>query len=103
MAMRTILKGLALALAVIAILSSFALSNIRIALSTGFGGRLDIFVQREPYSGRGLNASSDAFGPGEMVQVFALMTYNEYPVKGIPVAFEILGPESPSGRIVFCR
>lgn len=103
MAMRTILKGLAPVLAIIAILSSFGLSNIRIALSTDLGGRLDIFVQREPYSGRGLNASSDAFGPGEMVQVFALMTYNEDPAKEIPVAFEIFGPKNPSGRIVFSR
>jgi hypothetical protein len=101
--MRTALRGLAVALALMMIILVSALSSIRIAFSTGPGAKIDIFTQREPYSGRGSNVSSDAFGPGEMVQVFALVTYNENPVQGTPVAFEILGPDNPSGQIMFFR
>jgi hypothetical protein len=101
--MRTTPRGLPVALALMIILSVSALSSLRLAFSTSPGGEIDVFTQREPYGGRGPNASSDAFGPGKMVQVFALVTYNENPAQGIPVAFEILGPDNPSGRIVFFR
>jgi len=101
--MRTMLKRSAVALAIIAVLFSSTLANVELASSAGPGGEVDVFTQKAPFNGRGANASSDAFEPDEMVQVFALVTYNEYPAQGIPVAFEILGPDNPNGQIVFFR
>ncbi len=65
------------------------------------GGRLDIFTQKEPFSGRGLNMSSDAFGPEEKVVVYASVTYNDYPVEKAQVAFEIHGPQNSVQNITF--
>jgi hypothetical protein len=63
------------------------------------GGRIDIFTQKEPFSGRGLNVSSDAFSPEEEVIIYASVTYNNYPVEQAQVAFEIHGPENPTSNI----
>jgi len=65
------------------------------------GGELDIFTQKEPFSGRGLNASSDAFGPEEKVVIYASVRYNNYPVAMALVAFEIHGPENSVHNVTF--
>jgi hypothetical protein len=63
------------------------------------GGKIDVFTQKEPFSGRGLNVSSDAFSPEEEVIIHALVTYNNYPVQQAQVALEIHGPENPVSNI----
>ena len=52
----------------------------------------DIFTQKEPYSGRGLNQSSDMFGPQEYVEIYAILVKNDLPLSGKLVSFEIRGP-----------
>jgi len=76
--------------------------NVKPTFSTGQGGKLDIFTQKEPFSGRGLNMSSDAFGPEEEVMIYASVTYNDYPVGGALVGFEIHGPENSMYNITLC-
>jgi len=59
-------KTLTLVLAFSLILFVLIGDNIEFAFSTeNHGGKLDIFTQKEPFSGRGLNVSSDAFSPEE--------------------------------------
>ncbi|MEM2703451.1 MAG: cohesin domain-containing protein [Candidatus Bathyarchaeia archaeon] len=54
------------------------------------GLSIDVYTQYpNPYGGQGLNAVSDMFGPQQQVELFALVTYNEYPVQQKLVAFEI--------------
>lgn len=97
------LAKLVATLAITAILLGLIRVFVPTALSNSAGGQIDVFTQREPYNGKGLNVSSDAFGPGEDVQVFALVTYNEYPVGGVLVAFNILGPRNQIETITINR
>jgi len=97
------LKKLLVMPAITAILLSLAFANMKIAFSNYTGGKIDLFTQKEPYSGKGPNMPSDAFGLGEEVQIYALATYNEYPVQSLLVAFQILSPQNPVENISFCR
>jgi hypothetical protein len=99
MAMNAGPKKLAFALAMTAILLGMTMANIRAVDSSSSGGNIDLFTQREPYSGEGPNATSDAFGPGEEVQIYALVTYNDYPAQDLLVAFQISGPQNPVENI----
>jgi len=85
------------------LLSSSILTNTPLTWSASTGGNIDLYTQKEPYGGKGPNMPSDAFAPGEEVQIFALITYNKNPVAGLLVAFEISGPNNPSENITFCR
>ena len=96
-------KKLAVTLTITAILLTSALANMNIGFSNGTNGNIDLFTQKEPYSGKGSNVQSDAFAPREEVKIYALATYNEYPVERLLVAFEILGPENPIENITFYR
>jgi hypothetical protein len=54
------------------------------------GLAIDVYTQyTSPYGGQGPNAVSDMFGPQQQVELFALVTYNGYPVQQKLVAFEI--------------
>jgi hypothetical protein len=97
------LKKLLVMPAITAILLSLAFANMKIAFSNDTGGKIDLFTQKEPYSGKGPNMPSDAFGLGEEVQIYALATYNEDPVQSLLVAFQISGPQNPVENISFCR
>jgi len=55
-------------------------------------GSIDLYTQKEPYSGRGKGQPSDAFAPQELVILYAYVTYNLYPVQNKIVAFQIIGP-----------
>jgi hypothetical protein len=98
--MKTALKVLAIMALMLIIFFSLH-GNLESVFSTSQGGKLDIFTQKEPFSGRGLNISSDAFSPEEEVIIYASVTYNDYPVGGALVAFEIHGPENSMYNITF--
>ena len=68
------------------------LTNIKPILSDNTGGKIDLFTQKEPYSGKGLNTPSDAFAPGEVVILYALVTYNEKPLQRLIVTFRVQSP-----------
>jgi len=60
---------------------------------TVFGPFLDIYTQHpEPYSGRGINQSSDAFAPQELVILYGEAHWNCEPVEYKFVAFEVKDP-----------
>jgi hypothetical protein len=53
------------------------------------GLSIDVFTQYPfPYGGQGGNATSDSFGPQQLVDLFAIVTYNEYPVQQKLVGFQ---------------
>jgi len=64
---------------------------------------IDLYTQKEPYSGRGLNQPSDAFAPQEEVILYAYVTYREDPVPGKIVAFEVHGPVNRFENLSFTR
>ena len=53
---------------------------------------IDLYTQKEPYSGRGPDQPSDAFAPQEEAILYAYVTYRDDPVPGKIVAFEVHGP-----------
>jgi len=57
------------------------------------GPFIDIYTQKEPYSGRGLNQPSDAFAPDEKFILYADVTYNMAPVSNKFVAYVVSDPE----------
>jgi hypothetical protein len=67
------------------------------------GGELDVFTQKEPYSGRGFNVSSDAFALGEDVTLYALAKFNDWPVPDLLVTFHVAGPKNSMFNITFSR
>jgi len=99
----TELRKLAATLALMAILLSSVSMTMKPVFSSGANGNVDVFTQKQPYNGKGPNAPSDAFGPGEEVQIYALVTYNEYPVPFLLVAFTILKSESALENITIYR
>ena len=64
---------------------------------------IDLYTQKEPYSGRGANQPSDAFAPQDDVVLYAHVTYRDYPVPGKIVAFEVHGPINPVKNLTFTR
>jgi len=89
-------KKLAVTVTMIAILLSFTLANMKFAHSSDAGGKIDLFTQKEPYSGKGPNMPSDAFGLQDIVILYALVTYNEAPIQNLPVAFNVKTPSNTS-------
>ncbi len=96
MAMNAKLKKLAVTLTIAAVLLSFIPVNLKITFSSGTGGKIDLFTQKEPYSGKGSGIPSDAFGPGEIVILYALVTYNDAPVENLFVTFYVRSPDNAS-------
>ena len=64
---------------------------------------IDLFTQKKPYDGKGLNQSSDAFAPQEEVILYAYLTYRDAPVANKLVAFAVFGPVNPLNNITFSR
>ena len=54
---------------------------------------IDVYTQKEPYSGRGPNQPSDAFAPQEEVILYAEVTYNYDLVQNKLVRFVVIDPE----------
>jgi parallel beta-helix repeat protein len=61
---------------------------------------LDVYTQKEPYSGKGYNATSDAFAPQDLVILYGLVTLNDDPVPDKLVRFDVY---DPNGILVTSR
>jgi len=85
-------KKIAVAITATAILMALILGSLHFAFPSANGAQIDLFTQRELFNGKGLNGTSNAFAPGEEVQVYAYVSYNNYEVPGVPVAFGVQGP-----------
>jgi len=57
------------------------------------GRVIDVFTQYlYPYGGQGPMAPSDMFWPQKQVELYANVTYNDWPVQNKPVSFEVREP-----------
>ena len=101
--MKTKFKTIAVTLTMLVFLISFTVDNIRFANSQNEGGSIDLFTQKEPYSGKGPNVLSDMFSFDEEVRIYANVTYNGWPVQNLLVAFEVMGPRNSIENITFYR
>ncbi len=64
------------------------------------GVSIDLYTQYPyPYGGQGGNQTSDSFGPQQLVQLFALVTYNEFPVQQKLVGYQIHHVATADGTI----
>jgi len=77
--------------------------NVKGESASTMNRSIDLYTQKEPYSGRGPNQPSDAFAPQEEVILYAYVTYREDPVPGKIVAFEVHGPMNHSESLSFTR
>jgi hypothetical protein len=76
-----------------AVLAASLLMHAGQAISNASSGRvIDLFTQKAPFDGKGANQSSDAFEPQELVILYALVTYNDFPVALKLVSFQANGP-----------
>lgn len=64
------------------------------------GPYIDVYTQKEPYNGRGPNATSDAFAPQEEVILYTYVSYNCEPQQNRPVGFEVT---DPAGEVIVDR
>jgi len=81
------IKQLALTLTVMVFLLSYTFANMEVVYSNNTYREIDLFTQKEPYSGKGPNVPSDAFGPGNMVILYALVTDDRVPLQNLLVTF----------------
>jgi hypothetical protein len=92
MKMNAGLKKLSVTLTITTILLSFAQINVRMVSSSDTVRKIDLFTQKTPFNGMGINQSSDAFEPQELVILYALVTYNQAPIVNNLVAFQVNNP-----------
>ncbi len=85
--MRTIAVLIVLVLAV----QGVAINNLR-SVQGETGWRIDAFTLKDPHNAKGANLPSDAFSPDEDIQIFAKLSYNEFPISHYLISFEISGP-----------
>jgi len=68
------------------------------------GRVIDIYTQYpDPYGGQGVGAPSDMFWPQKEIELFANVTYNEWPVQQKDVTFEIRDPQGNLVTILTAR
>jgi len=78
------------------VLAVFAVADMRICYTLISESIIDVYTQKEPYSGKGQNVGSDAFGPEENVILYALVTCNNGPCQNLPVLFNVTTPSGAS-------
>jgi len=87
------LRKAAFALAMLTVFFNLTVVNMCIGLPAS-SVQVDVFTQKQPYSGRGHNMPSDAFGPQEVVILYAEVLTDNNPLDSILVAFNV---ETPNG------
>jgi len=64
------------------------------------GPFIDVYTQKEPYSGKGPRQPSDAFAPQEEVLLYAYVSCSCEPQQNKPVCFEVI---APNGTVIVDR
>lgn len=98
--MNVTLKKLLAMLTIAILVLTFIEADMRIAFSDEGGGKIDLFTEKEPYSGKGADLPSDAFGLGEVVMLYALVTHDEVPLQNLLVTFYVQSPGNMSFNLV---
>jgi hypothetical protein len=90
--MKVKVRRLTLTLALIILFLSFIRIDTKIVFSETTSREIDLFTQKIPFDGKGINQSCDAFQPQELVILYALVTYSKTPVANKLVAFQVNNP-----------
>ena len=90
------LKKLVVILAITTVFLSFTDVSIKRTFSDDISGEIDLFTQKERYNGKGPNTPSDAFGLGDIVILYAFVTYNAIPSQNSLVTFHVESPDDAS-------
>jgi len=91
---------IALVLTILAIvLEGSAISDWRVTRATSTGWKIDAFTVKDPYNGIGANESSDTFSPEENIQIYAKLTYNDFPISQRLISFQLTGPPNPERNV----
>lgn len=64
---------------------------------------IDVYTQKELYSGKGVNNGSDSFAPGEEVVLYASVEYNQNGIHNKLVSFEVRGPVNAVENVTISR
>lgn len=91
--MRGRLREAAIVLTIVVILLQLLGTKASLAAVPNYAS-VDVFTQKQPFGGKGQNAPSDAFGPQEVVFLYAQVWTSDSLVDNILVAFNV---ETPSG------
>ncbi|MEM2518353.1 MAG: CARDB domain-containing protein [Candidatus Bathyarchaeia archaeon] len=83
-------------LIIVFVFLSIASIYVKPAFPSNAGGSIDLFTQRAPFNGKGLNMPSDAFSPGDVVILYALVECDRYPQRNLMVTFYVRGPDNSS-------
>jgi hypothetical protein len=90
---------------VVMILIALTIPNLLLVTRGSANGEsgifIDLFTQKAPFDGRGINQSSDMFGPQEEVTLYTLVLQNGVPFNGTLVTYEVQGPINASKDIRF--
>ncbi|MEM1563875.1 MAG: hypothetical protein QW161_04305, partial [Candidatus Bathyarchaeia archaeon] len=92
--MMTKRRRLALTIVAMILLTLFAQAVMKTGFCSDNPRKIDVFTNKAPFDGKGINKSSDSFQPQELVELYALVTYNEWPVANKLVAFQIDNPKN---------
>jgi len=93
----------AVAMLLIVMVSSLLLCAKFVPVSAESDVIIDLFTQKAPFDGKGINQSSDMFGPQEIVKLYTMVLAHGAPAVESLVTFEISGPASPPNEIRFFR
>jgi hypothetical protein len=92
--MKIRLRGMAVRVTAFTVLLVLLLASMCSASYSQSGSvTVDVFTQQEPYSGRGPNMPSDAFGPGDLVILYALVIQGHSPISDILAGFSVKMPD----------
>jgi hypothetical protein len=85
-------KLVAASIIIIVLLFTLTPTIMKVSFCSYNPRKIDVFTNKVPFDGKGANESSDAFQPQELVILYALVTYNDDPLKGKLVAFQVNNP-----------
>ncbi|MEM4713704.1 MAG: hypothetical protein QXQ61_04035 [Candidatus Bathyarchaeia archaeon] len=93
-------KRLALTIAaMMLLLTIFTQAAMKMGFCSSNPRKIDVFTNKSPFDGKGINKSSDGFHPQELVELYARVTYNEAPIANMLVAFQVDNPKNPFWNI----
>ncbi|MEM0007971.1 MAG: hypothetical protein QXR89_06890 [Candidatus Bathyarchaeia archaeon] len=87
-------RRLTITMVAIILLTTFAQAVMKAGLCSSNPRKVDVFTNKAPFDGKGINNPSDSFQPQELVELYASVTYNEWPVANVLVAFQIDNPKN---------
>ncbi|MBS7616777.1 hypothetical protein KEJ45_06230 [Candidatus Bathyarchaeota archaeon] len=73
----------------VALFVMFMNESARYSYCSDVRRKIDLFTSKVQFDGKGINQSSDAFQPQELVRLYALVTYNDAPIPNMLVAFQV--------------